>query len=163
MSELSKSSESKLPLLFRTFPIILILISTSTTFSHDGQIHKFVGKSKADLLESCVEPTDVMRKKHFEFLYHQRDLTVIDGVRTTKHSLANCIDCHVSRDEVGNFIPINEEGQFCYTCHIETATNIDCFSCHASVPRHNEVKTNNRNQQNSVSAIHHQLENIISR
>ena len=163
MNELSKSSERKLPLLFRIFAIILILIITPTTFSHDGQTHKLVGKSKADLLDSCVEPTDVMRKKHFEFLYHQRDLTVIDGVRTTKHSLANCIDCHVSRDDQGNFLPINDEGQFCHTCHIETATNIDCFSCHASVPRHNEVKTKNRRQGNNVSVIYNQLENIINK
>ncbi len=148
-------------LLFRIFTVILIFIITPTTFSHDGQVHKLSGKSKADLLESCVEPTNVMRKKHFEFLYHQRDLTVIDGVRTTKHSLANCIDCHVSRDDQGKFIPINEEGQFCYTCHIKTATNIDCFACHASVPRHNKVKIKKEHQNKNISAISDQLEYMV--
>ena len=162
MNEFSKSSEIKLPLLSRIFAIILIFIITPITFSHDDQTHKLVGKSKEDLLESCVEPTDVMRKKHFEFLYHQRDLTVIDGIRTTKHSLANCVDCHVSRDDKDNFIPINDEGQFCYTCHVETATNIDCFACHASVPRHNEVKTKHRNQENNISVISNQLEHMVN-
>ncbi|MAQ72854.1 MAG: sulfur reduction protein DsrJ [Gammaproteobacteria bacterium] len=149
--------------MLRIFPIILILIIAPKTFSHDDQTHKLVGKSKADLLESCVEPTEIMRKKHYEFLYHQRDLTVIDGIRTKKHSLANCIDCHVSRDEKGAFIPINEEGQFCYTCHIETATNIDCFACHASVPRHNKLEAKQENTRKSISIIANKLEYMVNR
>ena len=152
-----------MPILFRTFGIILILLVTPTTFSHDDQTHVLVGKSKADLLESCVEPTDIMRKKHYEFLYRQRDLSEIDGIRTINHSLANCIDCHVSRDEKGNFIPINEEGQFCYTCHVETATNIDCFACHASVPRHNKLKAKEADIKNNISAVTDQLEYMVNR
>ena len=152
-----------MPLLLRIFPIILILIIAPKTFSHDDQTHKLVGKSKADLLESCVEPTEIMRKKHYEFLYHQRDLTVIDGIRTKKHSLENCIDCHVSRDEKGAFIPINEEGQFCYTCHIKTATNIDCFTCHASVPRHNKLEAKQENTRKSISIIANKLEYMVNR
>ena len=42
-----------------------------------------------------------MQKQHFEFLYHQRENTVEKGIRTKNHSLANCIDCHVSHDEKG--------------------------------------------------------------
>jgi hypothetical protein len=78
------------------------------------------GKSKADSQEACVEPTDLMRKEHYMFLLHQRDETVVDGVRTKKHSFANCIDCHVSYDEQGKAIPINAEGQFCQECHVKT-------------------------------------------
>ena len=113
---------------------ILILV-TPNVFSHDGIDHSLIGKSKADSQEQCVEPTEIMQKEHFVFLYHQRDKTVIKGVRTKNHSFANCIDCHVSYDEKGKAIPINSEGQFCQTCHVQTAVNIDCFSCHASVPR----------------------------
>ena len=37
----------------------------------------------------------------------------------------------------GEAIPVNAEGQFCQTCHVKTAVNIDCFTCHATVPRDN--------------------------
>ena len=33
----------------------------------------------------CVEPTDVMRRDHMEFILHQRDETVHEGIRTSKH------------------------------------------------------------------------------
>ncbi len=137
--------------------LILAMIVPSISFSHDNQKHH-EGKSKADDLNQCVEPTDVMRKKHFEFLYHQRDLTVIDGIRTKQHSLANCIDCHVSYDSNGIAIPINSEGQFCYTCHIETATKIDCFTCHATIPRYSKKSIYNKiNKISMVSQIHSEL------
>ena len=103
-----------------------------------------------------------MRKKHFEFLYHQRDLTVLDGIRTKNHSLANCIDCHVSYDNNAKPIPINSEGQFCYVCHIETATNIDCFSCHATVPRYNETKSQNENELQKVLRMNKEIEFLIN-
>ena len=98
------------------------------------------------MLEQCVEPTEVMQKEHFGFLYHQRDKTVIKGIRTKEHSLANCIDCHVSYDDNGAALPINSEGQFCQTCHVQTAVNIDCFTCHATVPR--DKKVDNKLQKN---------------
>ena len=42
----------------------------------------------------------------------------------------------MSYDEQGKAIPINAEGQFCQECHVKTATNITCFSCHAAEPRY---------------------------
>ena len=118
-----------------SFLIFLLSVSIQNIHSHDGNPHVIQGKSKADSQEACVEPTDLMRKEHYMFLLHQRDETVVDGVRTKKHSFANCIDCHVSYDEQGKAIPINAEGQFCQECHVKTATNITCFSCHAAEPR----------------------------
>ena len=111
------------------------MITLQSGYTHDGNPHVTVGKSKADSQEACVEPTDIMRKEHNLFLLHQRDETVVDGIRTKNHSLANCVDCHVSYDEKGKAIPINAEGQFCQECHMKTATNITCFSCHAAEPR----------------------------
>ena len=84
--------------------------------------------------EACVEPTDVMRRDHMEFLVHQRDLTVHKGIRTRKHSLVECIGCHVQTDSDGQFIPVNAPDQFCQSCHVFTAVKMDCFECHASVP-----------------------------
>lgn len=84
--------------------------------------------------DACVEPTDVMRRSHFKFILHQRDETMHRGIRTRKHSLKNCISCHVSKDDKGAYIPVNEEGQFCESCHEYAAVTIDCFECHATVP-----------------------------
>ena len=84
--------------------------------------------------DSCVEPTDIMRRNHMDMLMHQRDDTMIRGVRTKKHSLTGCIDCHTASTESGEHIPINDEGQFCQACHSYTAVKIDCFQCHRSTP-----------------------------
>ena len=32
--------------------------------------------------QGCVEPTDDMRKNHMEYILHQRDATVHEGIRT---------------------------------------------------------------------------------
>lgn len=84
--------------------------------------------------EQCVEPTDVMRREHMNFILHQRDETVHRGIRGAKHSLKDCIDCHVGYDEQGEAVPINAVGQFCQGCHHYTAVNIDCFGCHRTTP-----------------------------
>jgi len=137
--------------------LILAMTISNISYSHDNHKHHTTS-SKADKLKQCVEPTDIMRKKHYEFLYHHRDLTVIDGIRTKQHSLANCIDCHVSYDENGIAIPINSEGQFCYTCHIETATKIDCFTCHATTPKYSKKYLNKKTHKiNMISQVHSEL------
>jgi hypothetical protein len=92
------------------------------------------GTAKADKLDSCVEPTNIMRRNHFEFIKHQRDLTVHEGIRGSKHSLAGCVDCHARKDAQGKPVPVNAEGQFCDSCHDFAAVHIDCFSCHSTVP-----------------------------
>jgi hypothetical protein len=84
--------------------------------------------------EECVEPTEVMRKRHFEFILHQRDETMHRGIRTEKYSLTGCIDCHAKRGEDGEFLPINAKGQFCQSCHSYAAVSMDCFQCHATKP-----------------------------
>ena len=87
-----------------------------------------ITKGKGD---QCVEPTEVIRRDHMDFLLHQRDDTVIRGVRTKQHSLSECIDCHVAKDDAGNYIPIDSEGQFCESCHRYAAVEMDCFQCQA--------------------------------
>ena len=91
--------------------------------------------SKAAGLDACVEETPVMRRNHMEFLKHQRDETVHNGIRGAKHGLADCVDCHASSDASGKPEPVNGEGQFCRTCHSYTAVSIDCFQCHRTIPR----------------------------
>jgi hypothetical protein len=76
--------------------------------------------------EKCVEPTDVMRRSHMDFILHQRDQTMHRGIRTSKHSLKNCVNCHA--DPVTGSV-LGKEG-FCSSCHHYAAVHIDCFSCH---------------------------------
>jgi len=92
-----------------------------------------VAGSRAAQLEQCVEPTDVMRRNHMELIRHQRDKTVHQGIRSSKHSLAGCVSCHASYDG-GGPVSVVATGQFCQTCHAHTAVTLDCFECHATVP-----------------------------
>ena len=84
--------------------------------------------------EQCVEPVEIMRRDHFKFITHQRDLTVHQGIRTPRYSLAGCINCHATKTAAGEYLPVNAQGEFCETCHTYAAVKIDCFSCHATVP-----------------------------
>ena len=80
--------------------------------------------------ERCVEDTAFMRRNHMELLRHQRDRTVHEGIRTTKHSLANCVACHASR-KTGR---VTGADGFCATCHSYAGVALDCFECHADKP-----------------------------
>lgn len=76
--------------------------------------------------ENCVEPTGVMRKQHMEFILHQRDKTMLSGIRTKKHSLKNCVNCHADPETKS---VLGKDG-FCESCHSYAAVSMDCFSCH---------------------------------
>ena len=79
--------------------------------------------------EQCVEDTDYMRRNHMKLLTHQRDETVHEGIRTKKHSLKECINCHASK-ETGSVTAAKDN--FCVSCHSYAAVKIDCFDCHSS-------------------------------
>lgn len=76
--------------------------------------------------EQCVEPTEDMRRNHMNYILHQRDETMHRGIRTSKHSLKECINCHA--DPKTNSV-LGPEG-FCESCHTYAAVSMDCFSCH---------------------------------
>ena len=119
-----------------TFGSVLMLlaaigIATSSIASgHGDEKHKNsrvpVPKHSITKGEKCVEPTDVMRKNHMEFILHQRDETMHKGIRTKQHSLKNCVNCHADPKTKS---VLGKEG-FCESCHAYTAVNIDCFGCH---------------------------------
>jgi hypothetical protein len=81
--------------------------------------------------EKCVEDTQFMRRSHMQLLEHQRDETMHRGIRTVRHSLKGCIECHASR-KTGSVAASSED--FCQSCHAYAAVTIDCFECHASKP-----------------------------
>jgi hypothetical protein len=77
----------------------------------------------------CVEDPKVMRKIHMNYLKHQRDETVHDGVRGKKHSLSGCVECHASLKD--NSV-LGSKESFCQGCHEYAAVKLDCFECHTS-------------------------------
>jgi len=81
---------------------------------------------------ACVEDTAFMRRNHMDLLQHQGQRTVRDGVRTTRHSLANCVDCHADK-ETGSVLGRNSAGKagFCADCHAYVAVETRCFECHS--------------------------------
>lgn len=104
--------------------------------------------------EQCVEDTKYMRSHHFETVLHQRDKTVVQGIRTTEHSLKNCIDCHITPNADGQYARYaDKEEHFCATCHTYAAVKIDCFECHADRP---EVAVRQALQQSAAEyEAHH--------
>ncbi|WP_020397037.1 hypothetical protein [Thiolinea disciformis] len=99
----------------------------------------------------CVEPTADMRKNHMKYLLVHRDKTVIEGIRTTQHSLNECINCHVAPTrEDGSAVHYTDEKKdhFCSSCHSYVGVKLDCFQCHADRPQVME----NINYQHKLSS-----------
>ena len=84
--------------------------------------------------ESCVEDTDFMRRNHMDMLKHQRNETMLKGVRTRQYSLKECLNCHVVTGPDSQPVTSASPKHFCRSCHDYTAVSIDCFQCHASRP-----------------------------
>ncbi|MDA0304717.1 MAG: hypothetical protein O3B76_00270 [Proteobacteria bacterium] len=88
--------------------------------------------TKAFKGDKCVEPVDVMRRDHMNYLLHQRDETVQQGIRGKKYSLRQCIECHAVPDKQAGGERTVEP--FCGECHKFAAVTIDCFQCHTNKP-----------------------------
>jgi hypothetical protein len=108
-----------------------LLLALSTAVLSESAVTK---GSKAAELGACVAPTEEMRRNHMDYLQHDRDLTVHEGIRGVKYSLAECVDCHAGKDEQQKPIPINAPGQFCAGCHEYMAVSLACFQCHRKTP-----------------------------
>lgn len=81
--------------------------------------------------DACVEPLDIMRREHMNFLMHQRDATVLDGERGSKYSLTGCLDCHNPSSSAETAVRYPDPEHFCAGCHLFASVRIDCFECHA--------------------------------
>ena len=83
----------------------------------------------------CIEPTHEMRRNHMNYILHERDETMHEGVRNEPGSLAACIDCHVEPNEQGVVVDHDNKDHFCNGCHQYASVQIDCFQCHADRPQ----------------------------
>lgn len=123
-------------LIYAALAVMSLIWALSAQTVRADEVQRYVkAGSPAAGLSACVEPTPFMRRNHMELIQHQRDSTVHHGIRGTRHSLAACIECHVSTGRDGQPQSVNAEHQFCQACHAFAAVKIDCFDCHASVPK----------------------------
>ena len=104
----------------------------------------------------CIQPEDEMRRNHMNYILHQRDKTMHEGIRTETDSLAKCIDCHVEPDDNGEIADIDSREHFCNGCHQYASVQIDCFQCHADKPQ----KYINRSSHSS--SIRQQLQETLA-
>lgn len=84
--------------------------------------------------DSCVRDTDFMRRNHMSLLNHQRDETMLKGIRSEQYSLKECISCHAVKGPDAKPVTVSSPQHFCRSCHDYAAVSIDCFQCHASRP-----------------------------
>ena len=116
--------------------LAMVVLLLSTAVMSESTV--VIEGSKAAGMDSCViESTEMMRRNHMEYLKHDRINTVRKGVRDTKASLVECVDCHAAKDEQGTPLSVNAEGQFCESCHHYAAVSVSCFQCHRTVPEDN--------------------------
>ena len=114
--------------------LLSLLLGTVMPAAAGGSLLPVIPEAQARVSEAqgCVEPTDEMRKNHMEYILHQRDETMHQGIRTKQHSLVECINCHVS--DAPDAPRYSSEEHFCNSCHTYAAVNVDCFQCHADRP-----------------------------
>ena len=89
--------------------------------------------------DACVEDTDFMRRNHMDLLKHQRDESVLKGVRSEQYSLIECLSCHAVYGPDAIPVTVASPAHFCRSCHDYAAVSIDCFQCHASRPESGEI------------------------
>jgi len=112
----------------------LLALALAGTAAADPNWKQNGNSEAATVAKQCVRPTEWMRRNHMELIEHDRDLTVLEGVRTIDGSIAGCISCHANKDDQGAYIAVNAKDQFCEGCHAYAAVDPNCFDCHSTVP-----------------------------
>jgi len=110
----------------------LVVLATSA-FAFAGEKPSFAPKvpHPENGTTECVQPEDEMKKNHMNYILHQRDQTMYEGIRTKTYSLKECINCHVPENSEARF---GDDKHFCSSCHNFTGVSIDCFQCHMDRP-----------------------------
>ena len=107
--------------------VAAVLVAAGFAYAEEKRARRIaVPAIKIEKGEACVAPTGEMRRDHMKMLLHQRDRTMRQGLRESRFSLKNCIECHASR-ETGSVL--GKDG-FCSSCHAYAAVSMDCFECH---------------------------------
>jgi len=117
--------------------MLVLAAGLSACDSKPPELMKAVNQFESDEIRDAHVKN--MRKNHMDELLHKRDQTVIQGIRTKKHSLKACINCHVPEQHNGKVLRHTDPEHFCSTCHGYVAVQLDCFQCHVDHP--NKSKT----------------------
>ena len=130
--------------------LVLVGLFALPMLANSGDLGPAIPKAKAKASEKtlCVKPVAEMRKNHMKFMLHKRDETLREGVRTKTDSLVECIDCHVTPNEKGEYARIGDDGHFCSSCHNYAQVNVDCFDCHSDLPEGATTKMHTLNKAN---------------
>ncbi len=110
----------------------------------------------SDESKQCIHPEDEMRRNHMNYILHERDETMHEGIRGEPEGLANCIDCHVEPNDKGEIAGIDNKEHFCNGCHQYAAVQIDCFQCHADRPQ-KYIK-----RSSHTSSLRNQLQQMLA-
>ena len=108
--------------------LIAVVVALTAPAAVSAAPKPVIERGKGD---RCVEDTEFMRRNHMKVLMHQRDDTVHQGIRTKKHSLQGCIECHAS-SATGSVAAAKTD--FCQSCHEYAAVKLDCWECHSTKP-----------------------------
>lgn len=122
---------------FVKYAIMLTGLMALSVSSFAGELGPKPPKAKQRFSaeQACVEPIADIRKNHMDYLLHKRDQTLREGVRTKQHSLVECINCHVTPNEKGEYARFGDDKYFCSSCHNYAAVKVDCFDCHSDLPQ----------------------------
>lgn len=88
----------------------------------------------AALGEPHPEGNEFWRINHPSILSHDRDLTVINGLRDIDGSIKTCVACHAVEGPDAAPLTAASPEHSCVACHEYVAVKIDCFQCHNSRP-----------------------------
>ncbi len=124
--------------------VVSAMLAVTTFSAAAGVDLPKLEKGKGD---KCVEDTQYMRKNHMDLLKHQRDDTMRRGIRTTKHSLKQCVECHASSN-TGSVASSKED--FCAACHSYASVKLDCWDCHATKPGVKPIKQGSTGQTSNA-------------
>lgn len=97
----------------------------------DGALLPAISRGQGD---NCVADTEFMRRNHMSLLKHQRDETMLQGIRSEPYSIKECVSCHAVAGPDAMPLTAASPDHFCRSCHDYAAVKIDCFQCHASRP-----------------------------
>ncbi|MEJ2609464.1 MAG: sulfur reduction protein DsrJ [Candidatus Thiodiazotropha sp.] len=140
--------------------IILLAALLAPAMQAFGESAYITETSKAAEAKKCVDETDKVRRNHMDLLKHGRDETVREGKRGITYSLSECIECHASRNAQGEAVPVNDEGEFCQTCHGYVAVTPPCFQCHRTTPEEgskgNQIGYHPSEFESDNNRFHHQ-------